>query len=60
MQRQLKRTAALMAKSISTLEAVKAVNALGHYCSEDQEALLKVIEDYFDPDLSSDECDSGE
>ena len=37
-----------MAKSISTLEAVKAVNALGHYCSEDQEALLKVIEDYFD------------
>ena len=36
------------------------MNALGHYYSEDQEALLKVIEDYFDPDLSSDECDSGE
>ena len=49
-----------MAKSISTLEAVKTVNALGHYCSEDQEALLKVIEDYFDPDLSSDECDPSE
>ena len=33
-----------MAKSISTLEAVKPVNALGNYCSEGQEALLKVIE----------------
>ena len=49
-----------MANSISALEASKAVNALSHYCADDQEALLQVIEDYFDSDSRSNECDSGE
>lgn len=50
--------AMLMENSNSTSEAVKAVNDLGCYCSEDQEAVLQVIEDYFDHDLSRHYCDS--
>ena len=48
-----------MASSMSDLEATKAVNALSHYSSEDQEALLHVIEDYFDDNARSYECESG-
>ena len=33
-----------MAKPISASEAAKAVNALHHFCTEDQEALLQVID----------------
>ena len=53
-------TDSVMANSISALEASKAVNALSHYCADDQEAPLQVIEDYFDSDSRSNECDSGE
>lgn len=49
-----------MSNSISASEAAIALNALNHYCAEDQQALLEVIEDYFDSDKANDEYDSGE
>ena len=45
---------AVMAKSISASKAAQAVYELLHFCSEDNAALLQVIEDYFDPDLPQD------
>lgn len=39
----------------SAEEAAKAVNALLHFCDEDQQPLLDVIQDYFDtPDFEGD------
>ena len=46
-----------MAKSIGTSELLKAVNSISHFCAEDQQALLQVIEDYFDPDISRNDSD---
>ena len=36
-----------MATKTSATEASKAVNDLLHYCPEDQEALLELLDDYF-------------
>ncbi len=48
-----------MANSISSSEAAISLNALSHYCAEDQQALLEVIGDYFDSDKTNSEYDSS-
>ncbi len=51
-----------MATSASARDAAKALNSLLHYCPEDQEALLDVLDEYFESpdDLdASDALDTG-
>lgn len=43
----------------SAQEAARAVNALLHFCEEDQQPLLDVLSDYFDSPLEG-EVDSEE
>ena len=42
-------------------EVAQAINDMVHFCDKDQEALLHVIEDYFDPIETelSDEDENG-
>ena len=53
-----------MVTETGALEASKAVNDLLHYCPEDQEALLELLDDYFtspaDLESSDDEQDTIE
>ncbi len=46
----------MMATSTSAREASKAINELLHYCPEDQEGLLDVLDEYF---TSPDDLDAS-
>lgn len=49
-----------MASKRTAEEAAKAVNALLHFCDEDQQPLLEVLEDYFDTPFEGELESEGE